>query len=100
MLMKKGHIALAVILLLVASVTAILSVRSHNSMDDFFKANVEALTMDEGTPVNTCYIDSDDFADDYTTAVFCDSRTSSTMIYPCLDRRWGRKGVNSSVCTK
>ena len=98
--MKKIYIAIAVVLFAAASVAAVLAVRSHNRMDDFFRANLDALTMDEGTPVKTCYIDSDDFEDDYTMAVFCDTRTSSSMIYPCQSERWGRKGVKSSMCTK
>ena len=47
MLMKKIYIAIAAILFAAASVATVLAVRSHNRMDDFFKANVDALVNSE-----------------------------------------------------
>ena len=42
--MKKVYIAIAAVLLAAASVATVFVVRSHNRMDDFFRANVNALT--------------------------------------------------------
>ena len=45
--MKKIYIAIAAILFAAASVATVLAVRSHNRMDDFFRANVDALVNSE-----------------------------------------------------
>lgn len=45
--MKKIYIVLAAILLVAAPVTVVLSARSHNAMDDFFRANLDALSQTE-----------------------------------------------------
>ena len=97
--MKKIYAFIATVIVLAAVSVAVI-INAGNS-DSFFEANVEALANDEeGTPVKPCYIDSDDFDDDYTMAVFCNTNTSSSMIYPCQAERWGRKGVKSSLCTR
>ena len=45
--MKKVYIAIAAILFAAAGVATVLAVRSHNRMDDFFRANVDALSNTE-----------------------------------------------------
>ena len=42
--MKKIYIAIAAMLFVAAFIATFLSIRSHNRMDDFFRANVDALT--------------------------------------------------------
>ena len=47
MSMKKIYIAIAAVLFAAASVATVFAVRSHNRMDDFFRANVDALSRYE-----------------------------------------------------
>ena len=47
MSMKKSYIAIAAVLFAAASVATVFAVRSHNRMDDFFRANVDALSNTE-----------------------------------------------------
>lgn len=99
--MKKVHITFVAILLVVASVTTILSVRSHNSMDDFFRANVEALTGTEAYPGKVCYNEVL-FGGNQTNWAyqeFCDSKTTETTKYTCAGERWGFVGTKD-FCVK
>ena len=48
----------------------------------FMQANVEALTLNEGTPSHSCARRSGPNGK-LEQRMFCDSRTSATMIYPC-----------------
>ena len=89
--MKKIYALIAAAIVLAAVSVAVIV--NAGKPDSFLEANVEALADDEeGTPVKTCYIDSDNFDDDYTMAVFCNTNTSSSMIYPCQSERWGAQG--------
>ena len=81
--MKKKIILFAAgVVLLAATVTTFVCTnRSNDPMDDLFKANVEALASYEGLPVRTCYIEN--WTGEYGYALFCDTATSESMIYPC-----------------
>ena len=52
--MKKIYIAIAAVLLAAASVATAFAVCSHNRMDDFFRANVDALTDQENAVSIPC----------------------------------------------
>ena len=83
-----------------ATVCTAFAVSSFASRDPFFEANVEALTeIEEGTPVQRCYMRSMDFETDDSYGIFCDERTTDNMLYPCAYERLDRKGV-SIFCTK
>ena len=69
MFMKKIYIAIAVVLLAVAGVATVLAVRSHNRMDDFFRANVEALTNMEDAVQIGC--------DHYSVTIICKTTCSN-----------------------
>ena len=66
-----------------------------NEMDDLFYANVEALARDEGTPVKTCY--TQNWAGERGSYIFCNDKTSASIIYPCENETWGVKGI-ASMC--
>ena len=75
---------------LAASVTTFVCTnKSNDSMDDLFKANVEALARNE-TGVKQCYISSTYGRRAY--VVFCHEKTQDPLIYPCLDPYNGRYG--------
>ena len=69
------------------------SMSNDAGLSDLALANVEALADGEngGTPVRTCYIGKIyEDAGAPTSIQPCDSRTNSTMIYPCPTEIRGR----------
>ncbi len=67
--------------------------KSEAGLSDLALANVEALANGEngGTPVRTCYTGTIyEDAGSPTSIQPCDSRTSSSMIYPCPPEKRGR----------
>ena len=62
-------------------------------------ANIEALAEDEGTPVGDCYL-SASFNGEPGWYVFCDDRTSNSMIYPCASQRTFGNASVTTKCTK
>lgn len=97
--MKKHMILAAGVALVTAAISVFAFVNNEkNSMDALFKANVEALADNEGTPVTTCFIDG--ISGEWVSAKFCDKETSTSMLYPCpTSEFWGHKSA-SSYCTK
>ena len=59
---------------------------------------LEALMNGEGTPVSTCFIDGASGIG-YTHGLFCDSQTTTDMIYTCGSESYGRP-AGTSMCTK
>lgn len=96
--MKKVIISAAFIAAVIASTTVV--VMSHCNSKTIFAANVEALTQEEGTKVDYCYIDNHDYGK-WESAVFCSSQTNSSTIYPCEHESWGYKCKGQTDrCTK
>ena len=96
--MKKIYIAIAVVLFAAAGVATVLAVRSHNRMDDFFRANVEALMQTEKVDVKICYISTGEGA--WECCLLCDKRTSTSTLYSCpQSESYGYKSA-TSYCLK
>lgn len=96
--MKKVYIALAAILLLAASVTAVLSFRSYNRIDEFFRANLDALSQTEKVDVKICYISTGEGP--WEVCLLCDSKTSTSTLYSCPQgESYGYKS-STSYCLK
>ena len=99
--MKKIYIAIAAVLFTTASVATVLAVRSHNRMDDFFRANVDALTGMEAYPVKVCFHEVKFGADDadWLYREFCNDKTSESTKYTCVGEKWGYVGTED-FCIK
>lgn len=84
--MKKKVLACAAFVVstvVVASVTLVKRTDSSLILSD----NVEALASEEGegVPVKNCHI-ANPFSTNHSWELFCDSRTTDDMIFPCVDR--------------
>ncbi len=93
--MKKKNLSgvFALALLATAGFGVHKSMKSNVGLSDLALANVEALANGEngGTPVRTCYTGTIyEDAGSPTSIQPCDSRTSSSMIYPCPPEKRGR----------
>ena len=93
--MKKKILSgvFALVLLATAGFGVQESMKSNVELSDLALANVEALANGEngGTPVRTCYTGTIyEDAGSPTSIQPCDSRTSSSMIYPCPPEKRGR----------
>ncbi len=95
--MKKVIIAASAAIILAAGAAASWTA-FHGSEDEFFNENLEALMDGEGTPVSQCFIDGAPGMG-YTHALFCDSQTTTEMIYVCGTMSYGRP-AGTSMCTK
>ena len=73
-----------------------------DGITDLMLANIEALADEEteGTPVADCYIRSPFSNNTPKWGVYCDDRTSSSMIYPCGTFGYGTPGEKSMCTTK
>ena len=89
---------------LVVSAATVVAVKAYQyySMPPLMRANLEALTQNEG-PIKTkdCYIEPDE-GGDIKLLLFCDSETEKNgngLIYPCIAfERYGRAGGKLSKC--
>ena len=92
--MKKFIILFGIFITIIAMVVVICFGVKHDE-DLFIAANVEALSQDEGLPVKTCYIDG--WSGEYKYGLFCNTSTSSSMIYPCstAKEQYGRTSAES-----
>ena len=96
-LMEKAIIVASAAIILAAGAATCWTVFGGNE-DEFFNENLEALMNGEGTPVSTCFIDGASGIG-YTHGLFCDSQTTTDMIYTCGSESYGRP-AGTSMCTK
>lgn len=73
--------------------------KQHINLTPTQLANIEALSQTEGTAVGDCYISSP-FNGEAGWYVFCDDKTTNSMIYPRASQKtYGHASVTSK-CTK
>lgn len=87
--MKKQKFMQALALALLGTVCyGVQSMNDRVVLTDLALENVEALAQDEGTKAGYCYVNGG--GNEFVHKVFCDSKTSNNMIYPCPAESWGR----------
>ena len=103
--MRKKHLGglVAIMLLAVGGISLGFELTTPvATLSDLQYENIEALTDGEsgsGTPVDNCYL-SDGDIDSMGWYKFCDSKTSSSMIYPCPSSTSFGPGKSKTMCTK
>lgn len=92
--MKKMLFALVAI-----SAAAVIMIRAINinQLDVVFQANVSALAQSEKYDAKVCYVEGSEGV--WECALFCDRKTSTSALYTCPDKSYGRKTA-TSYCIK
>lgn len=99
---KKQLLLLTMVIAIVSTIIMFNANKETNPTSriaDIAFTQIEALASDEsGTNVGTCY--TDHYSWESTQHRHCDSRTSSSTIYPCPSAWCSGAGMNAANCTK